>query len=241
MQFKRNSPTKNAIAAIMTAVATVFLVLATLVACIFGFAFNYGFYEDEYKKLGAAAYVGVPEAELYTATDLLLSYITGGADSLDYEITNEDGEAEEYYDERDKAHMVDVRELYFNARTLMGFWFVAGAALIVIAYLIKREAALLLKTAFISVIACLVAFAALGIWIAVDFNSFWVAFHGLMFSNDLWMLDPAISRLIRMYPGEFFFDLVAAILAVFIALMAAALIVTHIFSRRARKKRATYG
>ncbi len=52
---------------------------------------------------------------------------------------------------------------------------------------------------------------AVAVWAAVDFNAFWINFHKLFFTNDLWLLDPAKSVLINMVPSQFFFDLVMRI------------------------------
>ncbi len=51
----------------------------------------------------------------------------------------------------------------------------------------------------------------MAIWAAADFSTFWVSFHELFFTNDLWLLDPAKSVLINMVPAQFFYDLVMRI------------------------------
>ena len=35
------------------------------------------------------------------------------------------------------------------------------------------------------------------------FNTFWTMFHELVFTNDLWLLDPRVSTMINMYPLPF--------------------------------------
>lgn len=51
----------------------------------------------------------------------------------------------------------------------------------------------------------------LGVWAALDFHSIFVLFHQVIFTNDLWLLDPATDLLIRLMPLQFFIDLVLAI------------------------------
>lgn len=70
--------------------------------------------------------------------------------------------------------------------------------------------------------------AALGIWVAVDFNSFWINFHYLFFDNDLWILSYRTDRMIRICPQQLFYDIVVKFglifLAAFGALLAAAIV-----------------
>jgi len=51
----------------------------------------------------------------------------------------------------------------------------------------------------------------------VDFTSFWVSFHHLFFTNDLWLLNPETDVLIMMVPQQFFSDLVARIIIRFVS------------------------
>ena len=39
---------------------------------------------------------------------------------------------------------------------------------------------------------------------AVDFDGVFRRFHGLLFSNDLWLLNPETDLMIRMLPEQFF-------------------------------------
>ena len=42
----------------------------------------------------------------------------------------------------------------------------------------------------------------------LDFNRYFVLFHEIFFDNDLWILDPQTSILIRMVPLNFFMQTV---------------------------------
>jgi hypothetical protein len=58
---------------------TILLVLATVVACIEGVAFDREFYRRN-ARLDTASYVGVDDATLWEATEALLGYLEGGRD-----------------------------------------------------------------------------------------------------------------------------------------------------------------
>lgn len=53
---------------------------------------------------------------------------------------------------------------------------------------------------------------AVAVCIYYNFESFWIKFHELFFSNDLWQLDPATSRMINLVEGRFFNNLLYYIL-----------------------------
>ena len=44
------------------------------------------------------------------------------------------------------------------------------------------------------------------IWSLIDFQSLFILFHKLSFSNNLWILDPTKDYLIMMFPEGFFND-----------------------------------
>ena len=50
----------------------------------------------------------------------------------------------------------------------------------------------------------------------VDFNYTFTLFHKIMFTNDLWILDPNSDFLIMIYPQRFFLEISAAIIILFI-------------------------
>ncbi|PWM48600.1 MAG: hypothetical protein DBX62_01665 [Clostridia bacterium] len=56
----------------------------------------------------------------------------------------------------------------------------------------------------------------LGIWVAVDFNSFWTEFHHLFFTNDLWLMDYRTCRMIRICPLPLFNEIVVRFALIFL-------------------------
>ena len=56
--------------------------------------------------------------------------------------------------------------------------------------------------------ALLIVVIALGIWIAVDFDSFWTMFHVVFLDLESSTFDPAVSRMIRICPAELFSDFI---------------------------------
>ena len=219
---------------VIAGIASALLVLSLLVGCVNIFAFNNDFYKDEYAKLGAAEYVGVSEENLNEATDVLLDYLKD--ERKDIELQSDQGDS--FYSEREKLHMVDVKALYQNCCMLAWCFLIVGGGMVAFIIISRKKDSLvhLVKGFTRASIFIIAFFAFIGIAAAIDFNTFWVNFHRLFFTNDLWMLDPANSRMIRMYQESFFFDMVTGILllflSIFIGLLVASVIILYIKRRK---------
>lgn len=85
----------------------------------------------------------------------------------------------------------------------------------------KRALGGVLMAAAIAVVA---AFALLAIWVAVDFNGFFAAFHSLFFANGTWTFSWD-SLLITMYPPAFWIGMGAVWLATTCLLSALSIVV----------------
>ena len=181
--------------------------------------FRLSFYESEYSKLNTAQDMGMSHADLMEATNVLLDYLRDRRDDLKLEATV-NGQTVEMFDQREKAHMVDVKALY---RKAMAVAQISAAVSAVLALLLLffarrfRKAALQGVLIGFSIFGLLLAVAA--IYAVTDFYSFWRSFHELLFDNDLWQLYPE-ERLIQMVPEQFFSDLVTRIVAVFASIAA---------------------
>ena len=190
-----------------------------LIVLLFGLVlnfmcFNKSFYRYEYSRLDTAASIGMSSKDLEKTTDVLLGYLKGDYEDLTISV-KVNGESREVFNEREKAHMVDVLALYNGFQTIVrSCAIIVGLSLIAIFVLkirvfdIKR-----------SYTHCLMIFGgfllAIIIFCLVDFNAFWTQFHHIFFTNDLWLLDPNTDILIQMVPGPFFNDLVLGIIILF--------------------------
>lgn len=192
-------------------------VVVLLITSVELLSFRTSFYDKMYRKLEVANTIGISDVDLYRATEVLLDYTKGKTDTLDLEV-EVDGRIVEMFNQREKDHMVDVQVLMKAVLMIRNIATVFVAAMLVISlgmgdyldFLLNKE--ILGKVLF----GALFILAALGIFILVDFDSFWTLFHKVLFRNDLWLLNPATDRLIMMVPLEFFTALVYRILASFV-------------------------
>ncbi len=230
---------KKFFTSLCSVIGSIALIIAILILSIEMFVMNRGFFESEYSKLGTAQSIGMSEQDLSKVTDNLLSYTEGNRDSLDME-AKINGITEEVFGEREKDHMVDVRNMFITARLVRTVCLIAAAVFIAAAFIISRKKAVRsLCISFTNVsIAFLFTLAVLGLYAVIDFTSFWTHFHYLFFSNNLWMLDPRTDILIMMVPEQFFSDLIIRIairfVSIFAALNIAAIVGNSIYKKRRR-------
>lgn len=103
------------------------------------------------------------------------------------------------YNKDDLAHMVDVRKLFQLGKIISIFGLIIIIAIII--YAVKRNAICeLIKSAkWILIIPIFVL-----PFLLMDFDALWIKFHEIFFTNDLWLMDPDVSLMINLLPGEIF-------------------------------------
>ena len=187
---------------------------------------NKEFYRQQYVENDVYDFIDIEEDELMRVTDVLLDYLSGKRDSL-YVEAEYNGSTSDFFDDIEKAHMVDVQVLYVAC-----IWLRRIAVALIIAgvlALVKMKADVkgVLAKSYIAVTTALLGIGAvLAVIISRDFKAAWWMFHEILFTNDLWLLDMSVSKLVNMVPLDFFMNLVARIAITF----AAAIIILYIVS-----------
>ena len=129
------------------------------------------------------------------------------------------GNMREVFDTREKTHMIDVKNLYQNAMSVRNVLLITSIVLLAVGLYLSKERYIRFiydgyKTGVSFLLLIIVCIAVIAI---MDFNAFWLQFHYLFFTNDLFLLDPNTEILINMVPEQFFTDLVFRIIAMFIS------------------------
>lgn len=178
------------------------------------------------------------------ATIGLIDYMDGRRDDL--VIMNSNQEEHELFNSKEKAHMIDVKNLFILSKKINIIIFVI-LLLILIFYLgYDKEG---MKKYFMKYCAITLT-VILGVWLIIailamiDFNAFWTTFHKVFFTNDLWMLNPSTDLLIRMMPQRFFTRIVIHILIRFMAsyvVILALLTTGHILVNRKKRTSSSKG
>ena len=174
-------------------------------------SYNLNYFERSFVRYGIPEDMGVELGELMTYAVLLTDYLRGEIDSPNTHTTAR-GRSGPLYGEREIIHLEDVRDLFDLSRSIQSVatlvsLLIAGVALWRKAVVGVARGALLGGLGLVGILA-LVALLA-----AADFERYFIIFHELSFSNDLWMLDPNTEFLIRMFPEPFFSGMAGRIAA----------------------------
>lgn len=149
--------------------------------------------------------VGITDQEAGQVLDHLVDYMEGREESI--QMTLEvNGQSQELFTQDEITHMEDVQKLYQTARLGRDICLIGAAVLYLLVLLFGRPRPFRLWAGGYLASCGLTAVVGGGltIWAVRDFNSFWTKFHQLLFSNDLWLMDPEKSKMILLCPAELF-------------------------------------
>ena len=198
------------------------LFIFSILAIIFYNCFNLDFYKNFYEKENLVPSINTTNSELINNTENLLAYLKDNT-SLN----------KNWFSDKDILHMIDVKNLYNVGFKVMTFCLIIFVITTIIIIITKKTKTLLYitKTFNKTLVIFILLIAILAGIIAYNFNSFWIRFHTILFSNDLWLLSPDESNLIKMVPEEFFISLITRII-IHIFIVFTLLLITNIVVKR---------
>ena len=174
-----------------------------------------GYFAKEYQKYAVTERVDMRLSDLLSVTDEMMDYLRGGREDL-HVTTTMGGEQREFFNEREIAHMEDVQVLFLKALSIRRICLVLGAGLLILMAATKARMGRVLPPSLCMGTGLFFALiTALGLIISTDFTKYFIMFHHIFFSNDLWILDPATDMLINIVPEGFFMDTAARIALLF--------------------------
>ena len=199
------------------------LFISAILGIIFYNCFNLDFYKNFYLRENLAPSINTTDDELINNTTNLLEYLTNKA-----ELNTT------WFSEKDILHMKDVKTLYnvsFNLMILFIIIFILSTILIALVY--KNYTIFYITKIFNkTLLAFILLIIVLAGIISYNFNSFWIKFHQLLFSNDLWLLSPDESNLIKMVPENFFISLITTIILHILILFVSLFVLNNIFKKK---------
>lgn len=176
---------------------------------------EYGFYRKEYEKYTVTDALDMKMDDVMAVTEYMMDYLIGKEEVLSIE-TDVDGEYQDFFNEQDRLHMADVRNLFLGGLKVRNLLLLAALCLLLFLVALKADVRTLLMKAYgiaIGVFAAGLLF--LGIAFCIDFTKCFTIFHKLFFTNDLWLFDPETDYMIRMLPEGFFSDMAVRIAGIF--------------------------
>lgn len=226
----------------ISAVIMMFLLIGVLLLTSFQVAIygdsQYRFYEREYKKYQVADSLNMTMDNIMDVTDQMMAYLIGNKAELST-ITDVDGETQDFFNEQDRFHMGEVKNLFLGGLKIRNIMLVAVLLILILLAARKADMIKLLPRAYFVTLGITgVITIVLGGLFASDFDKYFRIFHEIFFDNDQWMFDPATDYMIRMLPEGFFYDFVFRIGGFFVGSLAVLGVVSAvcIFMEKHKKK-----
>lgn len=219
-----------------TIISITAIVILLITAFEIGAYSDYGWYQKAYEKYDVLNDLEMEMKDVMYVTEEMMAYLRGNRADLVVDTVVAE-EEREFFNEREKSHMVDVRNLFVG-----GLWIRRIAILLFVAAVVallktKADWKRLLPQSFL---ICLGAFigvtAGAGVLFLSDFNKYFTMFHEIFFTNDLWLLDPRTDLLIRMLPEGFFMDMVIRIGLIFLSLLLIGVVISIVALYRFKNK-----
>ena len=160
----------------------------------------------------------------------LMAYISGKIPFLETKVTI-NGVETAFYSVRSLIHMADVRNIIL---TLAKINYIAiFLCLLSLFKLINVNGVLieLKKTYKRTVIIITTILVAILIFAAINFDAFFIRFHEILFTNDLWLLDPNEDYIICLLPEKIFMTYGLRIIIAMVLAVVFSVFLLHILSK----------
>ena len=216
-----------------------FSVIAALLITSFEIAMysDFDVYRYEYEKYDVLSDLDMNMDDVMYVTHEMMDYLRGKGDTLSV-MTTVEGQEQDFFNEQDRFHMGEVRDLFIGGLNIR-FGACVAAVLCMLFLIITRAdiKKIIPRSYWIALGITGTAVLFLGIAAVVDFDSVFVQFHHIFFDNDLWIFDPAEDYMIRMLPEGLFYDMVMRIGAIFVVSLMAVLALSFVPKILGRKKK----
>ncbi|MBN2285956.1 MAG: TIGR01906 family membrane protein [Tissierellales bacterium] len=163
--------------------------------------FDLDYFEAKFIENNTMVETGLELEQLLRVSQQTLDYLKDRTDTLVlYEEI--DGEMIQVFEARELAHMEDVKRLFdigFAIRNISLILLVLFGGWLFINH--RRSFWHSMRTGSIFFAALILV---IGVYAWIDFDKAFVIFHKLLFTNDLWILDPTEDIMIQMLPIDFF-------------------------------------
>ena len=190
------------------------LQLAMLLSIFHAVGTDGGLYYRLQLQAGILSQSGLSEADLRRLDGALADYLAGdagaiydqndGSDSRALSIPVEVfGNVQPAFNARELVHMEDCYDLFALMRRMRAAAFILAGLMLALG-LSRARSRGILAGGLVGLALLLVPVGLLGVWAAIDFEGAFVFFHKMLFTNDLWLLNPQTDLLIRICPESMF-------------------------------------
>ena len=181
------------------------LIFSISAACVT----NEALLQEGFTNHAEARHLGVSPTEYDAYAHALAEHMKGKTETARIPDRENPGQMKDAFSDKENRHLTDVRGII---RFMVLFRYIGGGtviAAIILLYLFggqKRGALFMaLWRGFAAASAfLLLAAAVLTVWGIADFAGLFRLFHQVVFTNDLWLLDPQRDILVALMPRPFF-------------------------------------
>ena len=166
-------------------------------------------YERLQLEAGVLDTAGIDHAELRMLDRSMAAYLRGDATLLAVPARGggEGSPITPLFNEREMTHMEDCMRLFVLLRRAMLGTLIFGVGLVALGLALRARPAEVRLMAWLAPLIVLIPLAAFAVWAVADFNAAFTFFHHVLFTNDLWLLDPRTDLLIRICPASMFMNM----------------------------------
>lgn len=190
-------------------------------------SFNKRIYKSVYRSdENIKEFSGFTEEEYLEEIDRLKGYL--------FNMREDSSLIDSVYSEDEVSHMKDVYRLFQMVRIICLVSFFA-AGFITIKNKNRISSIDISRRWYLFIVFPVLIFAPA----IINFEKFWTAFHKVLFSNDLWLMDPRYSLMINLLPEKIFYSISMMTIIVYFIIVLAAALCFRFFSKR--EESASYG
>ena len=158
---------------LMAAAAMLLIIISVLITSfqlvIYGDP-EYKFYQKEYEKYTVCDALGMKMEDVMQVTEHMMAYLIGEEEELSV-ITTVEGEKKDFFNEQDRLHMADVKNLFLGGLKVRTACLMLALVLLAILILTSADWKFLIPRAYSAALVIFLAIAAfLGIAFAIDFT-----------------------------------------------------------------------
>jgi integral membrane protein (TIGR01906 family) len=161
--------------------------------------YTYGFNRYDISQV-----TGLASEELKKAAGGLIDYFNSGEENINLVVTK-DGQPFTLFNEREVQHLKDVKVLFRLVYKLLIGTLIYALLYASLTLAVRQDRRRLAKGLVFGSGLTLLLMLVLGLYLAIDFDGFFLQFHLLSFANDFWQLNPLTDYLIMLFPEGFWF------------------------------------
>lgn len=199
-----------------------------------------GYFKYEYEKYKVYENVNMDIDELMNVSNQMMDYLRDKRENLHDISANINGKEDIlFFNEREVAHMADVKALFLAAISIRMFLFAFIIISILSIYLLEKKIySILGKSILIGATTFFSLSGVLAYIVSINFNKAFFKFHEIFFNNDLWLLDANTDRLINIVPEPFFIDTARNIAIIFFLFILLSFLLAFFMINKGKLKKA---